>query len=344
MKSLARLSLVSLALLASCDLTRPGGAFQPKEYDPRQHGFGDEDADLPDEDPSSDDAGEQTDPPDGSDGPPVVVDPANPLSVLQGLYLMRVDVYSTASATSLGNTLTLNSRVSNLMIASLTPKDDGTLTAHETLCTQSYYHECVSNCSGWKTDVDPELPKLCVSRVIDRDYTVSAAGAFSAAASTIPIGFNEVDGNGALPVDPTDARVWTMGTPDQDRYGVNTHLTAKIGPLGTTSLDCIVSTVQRFATSFAGTLDLKTYGKDALVQKPMLADTAASTAATIYVDGVPTQYCNKAQLDTTSQQAPNEISVVRFKRYTGLNCPTSEAAYEALFPGVPKRPTQADLM
>ncbi|MDB4989573.1 MAG: hypothetical protein JWN04_4751 [Myxococcaceae bacterium] len=340
----SRLATLALTLLAGCELSRPEGAFVPdaRTASPDQHGFGD--AASPDDGPQHDDAGMAQNEPDTGI---IMGDPGNPLSALTGWYLMRVDVYSTASASSLGNTLTLKSRVSNLMVAGLSLKADGTLTAHETLCTQSYYHECVSNCSGWRTDVDPGVPKQCMNRVIDRDYVVSPTGALQVGASAFAIGFNETDAP-ALPADQTDPRVWKLGTPDQARYGVNTHLTAQLGPLGTTMLDCYVGTAQRFSTSFAGKLDLKTYGKDALVQKPMLVDTSPSTAATIYVDGTPAQYCDKMTLKTTSQQTPDEISVVRFKRYGGVNCPTStsgyEAAYEAAFPGVAQRPTAADLM
>ncbi|MDB4972113.1 MAG: hypothetical protein JWN48_454 [Myxococcaceae bacterium] len=332
-----------LGLLWACDVARPDGSFMPVAEQHSEHGFGRADAEVPLE-TEGDASRPATEAPDGGQPPSVVSDPGNPLAVLQGSYLMRVEVYSTASASKLGNTLTLKSRVSNLMVAAVRLKSDGTLGAHETLCTQSYTHECVSNCSNWTTTVDPELPKHCVSRAVDRDYVVSASGALRVAPSVIAIGFDEQDGISALPTDPSDPRVWHMGAPDEERYGVNTHLTATLGSLATVPLSCYVGTVQRFSTAFSGQLDLTTFGADALVQKPMLADSGPSSAATIYVDGQPSDYCNKAQLDSASQQTPDEITVVRFKRYDGVECPTSQAAYDAVFPGDPRRPTQADLM
>ncbi|MDB4989574.1 MAG: hypothetical protein JWN04_4752 [Myxococcaceae bacterium] len=344
-------SCLSLALagapLVACEVPRPVGAYVPDagaSFNAGQYGFeSDEVADggsAPgDENPDSQQAGEADA---ATDTPVAIVDnPDQPASVLQGRYLMRLDVYSTASATSLGNTLTLKNRVSNLMVADLILNADGSLHARETLCTQSYLHQCVSNCTNWKTDVDDQLPKKTMPRVVERDYHVSASGMLTADSLVMPIGFDEDPARPDLPMVETDDRVWTLvaGSP---RYGVNTHLTAKLGPL-MTALDCVVATVQRFSSTFGGQLDLQKYGADALVQKAgMIGDSRATRGEPVYVAGTPTEYCNKSAVAST-KAAPNQKTVVHFQRYGGAGCPyksgeTWQAAYEDVFPGAADLP------
>lgn len=334
--------------LAACESPRPAGAFVPGDgYSAASHGFGDTDAGSPDDEvviPASG-SSMQTGPGGHADASmaTIPVDPGTPASLIQGRYLMRVDVYSTASASSAGSTLTLNNRVSNLLVATLTLQPDGTLASHEVLCNQTYQSECtsISSCSNWVTEVDPDLPKKCVSSVVDRPYVVDASGKLEVASAVMPIGFVEDASKKALPTDQTDPRVWVFGDPSQNRYGVNTHLTATLGkpPLLTEKLDCVVSTVQRFSTMFSGRLDVAKFGKDALVQKPMQVDSSATTGNTIYVDGVPAMYCNKSSLNMTTG-AGDTLATVRFQHYDdGVNCPGSAKAYDALFPPIALRPT-----
>ena len=351
-----KVPLLGLALAASglglvaCEVPRPAGAFEPRDaYSAASHGFG-----LPEAGSSDDDPVEVPDPmmptspaghPDASTAVTAPPDPSNPASLLQGRYLMRVDLYSTASASSAGTTLTLTNRISNLLVATLTLQADGTLASHETLCNQTYDSHCVSSCSNWVTEVDRDLPKKCVSSVVDRAYSVDASGKLQAAAALMPIGFVEDPNVKALPTDQTDPRVWVFGDPSANRYGVNTHLTATLGtpPLLTEKLDCVVATVQRFSTVFSGQLDLK-FGKDALVQKPMLADSSATTGKTIYVDGVPTMYCNKNSLNMTSE-ASDTLTTVRFQHYDeGANCPATAQAYDGLFPPITQKPDPKSFM
>jgi hypothetical protein len=324
--------LVLTTALLGCAPARPDGAYTVEEFDAAGFGFGGGALD-----PS--DGGTDIEPLPLEDGGAQVVDPDNPLSVLLGRYLMRVDAYSTASVSSAGNTLTIDNRVSNLSLVQLSLKPDGSLNSREQLCTQSYQSQCVSNCSDWKTTADPLLPRFCARRVTDRAIRIDAAGNLIGAASEIAIGFDEQAGNTTLPTVTDDARVWQLGT---NRFAVNTNLTGKLGkaPLQV-SLNCIVSSVQRFSTQFSGKLDLATFGKDALVQKPMRADTAASTAATIFVTGTPSMYCNKSALDGTSAQPDQVMVVVRFARFSGSSCPVD---FDAQFAALPVRPGSAELM
>lgn len=332
--------------LAGCEVPRPDGAFVPRDaYSAATHGFGVPEA-GPEEEvvPEIPDASRPMTPVGKPDASAVAMqppDPTNPVSLLQGRYLMRIDLYSRASASSAGSTLTLDNRVSNILVTTLSLQDDGTLASHETLCNQTYASQCVSSCSNWVTEVDPELPKKCVGSVVDRAITVDASGKLQAAPAVMPIGFVEDPSKKALPVDPTDPRVWILGDPSQNRYGVNTRLTATLGkpPLLTEKLDCVVSSVQRFSTVFSGQLDLAKFGKDALVQKPMLVDSSATTGNTIYADGVPSMYCNLKSLNMTSE-AQDSVTTVRFQRYDdGVNCPGSAKAYDALFPAIAQKPT-----
>jgi hypothetical protein len=352
---LVRFSLAGLGLvLAACEVPRPGGAFNPRDaYSAANHGFGETEAGTDDDPgvaiPDPPVAVTMTGRSDASvvTTPPVTTppDPTNPVSLLQGRYLMRVDLYSTASASSAGSTLTLNNRISNMLVATLTLQSDGTLASHEVLCNQTYQSECISSCTNWVTAVDHDLPKKCVGSVVDRAYAVDAHGKLQAAAAVLPIGFVEDPNVSALPTDHTDPRVWVFGDPSENRFGVNTHLTATLGkpPLLTEKLDCVVSSVQRFSTVFSGQLDMAKFGKDALVQKPMSVDSSATTGKTIYVDGVPTMYCNKNSLNMTSESS-DALTTVRFQHYEGANCPGTAQAYDALFPPIPMRPDPKSFM
>ena len=372
-----RLGCVALALggacLVACDAPRPDGAFTPAYQDGQDDGFAMKngaDAAAPDEqsDDTSDDNGDTsgTVGSSGSSGtskpgtskpgtsnagredaavPPEATPSQGPLANLEGKYLVRMDNYSSASATKDGTTLLVHNRVSNLFVVTLTAQDDNTLQAHESLCEQAYWNDCEKGCTtrdAWKTTLDTRVPKFFAGRTIDRLYTVDATGKLDAPLSAIALGFDAgegglvVDLKAPLPTSKSDSHVWHLNPSDSaNPSGVRTEF--KINSLKSTlgltqSVDCIVSSVQVYATKFSAQVDLRS--KDALDGKSFPLVTEGSQGLSLDVtSNAPgsSSYCTKANVDGATPA--DEQSWIRFKRYpgSGVGCPTD---FESKFPGI----------
>lgn len=366
-----RLGCLALAIggacLAACDAPRPVGAFTPAYDDPDDHfarkndaavavavtkprgdaGTASNTGDPSDTGDTIDTSGMDEPTGDRSDGgaaPADVTPSEGPLAGLVGNYLVRMDNYSSATATKDGTTLKVSNRVSNLFVVKLTAQDDGTLLGREFLCDQTYWNSCDMGCTGhnaWQTTLDDRVPKFFASRVIDRTYTVdSKTGTLEAKESAIALGFDageggKIDPKAALPTDKSDSHVWHLDSSDSaDPVGVRTRIKVdslkSAPPLTLTqALDCTLSSVQIYATKFNGQLDLN--AKSPLDGKSFSLDTTGSSAQSLVVtpnDTGSRTYCTKANLDGTTPA--DAVSWVRFKRYTGVNCP---ADFETKFPG-----------
>jgi hypothetical protein len=344
--SLFRLAMFGLcaASLAACDVPRPVGSFT---YDA---GRTLDDITKEQPAPDQDDEPDSTLPP-PSDAevpsvvePPMPVDPSNPLSQLQGNYLMRVDVYSEASVTQSGTTLVTSNRVSNLLLAKLTLNADGKLVGEETLCNQSYYTKCISNCSEWKTEVVSAVVKQHFQlQKVTRPYDVDGAGKLNVSKAVLSLGFDEDADLGALPTEKSDPRVWNTDSNGVVIYGLSTRVDAKVTALAlNVVLKCLVGAVQRFATAFSGQLDIS--NPEALTLKPMRVDTAGTAGDAVDATGEPAGTCNKDSIAAAGAEDNEATTTVRFRRTDLANCPASIAEFEAKFPGTNDAPKATDLM
>lgn len=345
-----KLRILLLLALGACTSSRPDGAYTPKYEAPSSDGCKagfDCETDSGTSDAVTSDAGETVvenpgqdagdSQPDPDAGEPVVVDPSNPLSGLAGRYLMRVDYYTTDSATdsTTGTTLTLKSRVSNLFLTVLAV-GDGAVAAAEQLCDQTSTHLCVSGCRDWKTSYsDGRLAKIKAMNPVTRKYAIDAQGLLTATAdgALLRLGYDDTQFSTApIPSDKADARVWQITTSSGAmQYGMPTYLSGTLLPLGVpTALGCEVDSVQLFATAFQGTLP--TLDAAGLASKIMAVSSDGSSAFPVYASGGPTQVCDLKTLQNKAGESSGGKAFVRFQKTTLTACPANGAAFEAAFP------------
>ena len=347
MRSCCVLALLSLG---ACAASRPAGSYDSTEgqsdetkndlgkvFDQKDAGADARGTDArtparedPGDEPE-DEADDSSD--DGDDVTPIEpVDAEHPLAELAGRYLMRMDLYSTAEATEALTTLRVRNRVSNLFLVQVSTGADVThVVTRETLCHQVFEHFCEEGCTSWKSTSDPDVAGLFFEqRPVERELAVDGASrSLTAAKAALALGFDELDGENELPEDRDDERVWTLGSGSAERSGLFTRLVAEIPPL--ISVDCFVSTVQRFVTSFTGTL--KASGALSLEDVEFKL-TAGTEAAVIWAEGTPTSYCTTSQLnadDAPSGSAVEGMQIVRFARFSGNGCPAA-ADFDDLLP------------
>jgi hypothetical protein len=107
-----------------------------------------------------------------------------------------------------------------------------------------------------------------------------------------------------MPAGKSDARVWNVSGDDGVREGVMTRIVAEGTPVGT--VDCVVYSVQRFATAFEGTLSS---GKlDGVVAS---LDTTGSDARRLGAAGPNASSCEG---DAAAAQPGTAPSTLRFAR------------------------------
>lgn len=329
-------------LLGACHVPRPEGSFEPADAGDGQSDLGklfekkDAAVDARAHDARASiarDAG--TTPPEtdaGDDDEPMeTTDPENPLAGLTGRYLMRMDMYSTAQVKEALSTLRMRSRVSNLLVAEVSLGDsEGRLVSRETLCDQTYAHACEEGCTSWETSLDPGLSaEFFAERNWTRELELDAdARTLKGGELTMALGFDEVDGESALPSSTSDARVWMLESDGQERSGVVTQLLGSVPPL---SFDCFVSTVARFVTTFSGPLSQQ--GALSLEHASFDLSTDRSDGRVIWAQGKPASYCSTSQLNAeqgTSSSATDITQTVRLARSEAEGCPSADTFDEAL--------------
>jgi hypothetical protein len=246
--------------------------------------------------------------------PPSVAAPKSPLDALAGYYLMRMDMYSRWETSKPVQTRVRN-RISNLLFVQV-DVEQGKLVGHETICDQSYQHVCEMGCRSWTTTLNPDVAdKFATLPPTPRSYQYAEdTRELRAEMATLSLGFDEVEGQSAIPSSPQDPRVWKLPS----GAGVYTLLSAKavVGQ----ELNCWVSSVQRFPTAFSGKL-----GQSGLEGEFTLASKVE--AVDIDIGGAGTR-CTR---DTVDGQAPTTTKqVVRLKKVSVAECP---ANFEQMFPG-----------
>ena len=190
------------------------------------------------------------------------------LKKLEGRYLMRMDMLSTAKVTQV-ITLATRNRVSHL-IATQLAVENGRLKGYERLCYQTFAHTCTQGCTTLSTTMHPVVTDSLVKMpYAERNYTVSS-GMVTGLTSTMPLGFDATS-NPTMPT-VTDNRVWDT-IPGGVREGLLLTLDLA-APLK--NLRCDVYTVQNFVSQIgpsklggtgdapvlSGELKLATIGSD----------------------------------------------------------------------------------
>jgi hypothetical protein len=326
-------------LFGACTMARPEGAFDGT--DPPDPDAADEpDADDDDDDdvepivdarviprpeasgprPTSD-AGQTPSRVDGEVKPPVSGDPREALA---GRYLMRMDMYSSLDTAGTPR-IQLRNRVSNLFLVDVV-FDGERLQAREALCDQTYAHRCQSGCRGWSTKIDSAVRAEYFggARTIEREYGYDeASGKLTAKQSAISLGYDEREGQSAVPTDASDPRVWKKG----GGPGLYTIFEATPSIGGT--ITCQVSTVQRFTTEFSGTMS----------GTPSSLDGKEFSFTTMTMGGVIGEPTGSSRTQCTRERfemqpnPQNEKFVVRFKAYSGDACPST---FDSEFKPVPE--------
>ncbi len=290
------------------------------------------------EDVITDDAGDQVPPDRDGEVDAGPVDPGNPLSALQGRYLMRVDYYSTAVASEGGNTLRVKNRISNLFITTLTA-GQGELRAVEQLCVQGSAHQCqTASCTDWTTTYDADLPPLyAANSKVERAWSVDAASrklTVKASGALLALGFYPSQGF-ELPTSIADANVWQAGsTQAAVQRGLHTFVSATLVAGISAPFRCNINSVLLFGTAFEGTLQsLDAVGLNAFRAAVDPAGTRASVLAASDASGnsLTAGYCTPSQLQS-SMSADDKVFVSFKNTSANTACPAKATDYDKLFP------------
>jgi hypothetical protein len=253
--------------LAACELPRPEGAFIELE------------ASLPDAGPTSDmlmrgdatvappppipgggipgtqggaqtggqagmpggDAGAVGGGPGGADAGAPLSPEEMALKKLEGRYLMRMDMHSTASVRASVITIDTRNLVSHLLVTQLYV-ENGQLKGNERLCHQVFAHTCVRNCNSLKTTMSPVMTNWFVKMDTPRNYVVSN-GMLEGRSNTMALGYD-----GSMdPRLPTleDSRVW-----DSISGGPREGLVLTLDLAAIKNVRCDVYTTQTFVSKF----------------------------------------------------------------------------------------------
>jgi hypothetical protein len=341
---------LALLALAACTAPRPGDAYAPNyaaTCDPKFDDCRDA-GEQSNEPPLGDDAGDDVIVDPESDAgelpgdPDATVDPSNPRAALQGNYLVRMDYYSTATATQGVTTLKVANRVSNLFFVTLALDEAGQLKASEHLCFQNYFHKCLTtaSCKDWETKVDTALPPFFQRRHQERLITLDDAGNLSTEQTLLPVGYDDENPNvSTIPSADALGTIWRLSDTDPNEIGVFTRITATLSSgLVNVSFKCKVASAQLFGVKFSGKLPKVDVAS--LIGLTMPIDTAGSGVKAVYAEPVdsasdPAQACNLDYLESHQPDAP-EQGFVRFKKAGSFtDCPASDTAFDQAFPADP---------
>lgn len=321
-------SLWFMLVLAGCAVARPSGSYKDPVPEPV------EDADAAPPGFGGGDVGKRADASvkiPRRDGSTNQSSSSSPLAPYTGMYLMRMDMFSTSETNLLATTMRVTGRVSNLVLAEVRIEDDQ-LVSHETLCHQTFANECEGCSDGsWRVTPDDNLAKFFPRASASRALAIGD-GEISGDLAVMAIGFDDenVSERTKLPARADDDRLWKLDPQDPDRVGLRTRLQTQVL---LAKLDCVVTAAQLFASRFVGAL-----GEDPespLEHAAFTLDTAETAGSSLEVGGQPPIYCNQQLL---AMQAPAQPStqIVRFHR-TDItdSCPPVTVFDEALPPDPP---------
>ena len=339
-----------LVCVLACEVTRPYGSFEPEVrdasgpggFDDDEAGGGDED--MPPEGPAKipvrdggarpagngmrDSGGGGSQPPPANEPGPPAPPPDSPLAAYAGTYLMRMDMFSQVESKVLTTTLRLKNHVSNLLLADVRVEGDR-LISQETLCHQTYTHNCESGCSdGWRTTPDAKLPAFFTHANTERAYVVDGS-MLRAEQAVVALGFDDppVSADTSVPTDLSDSRLWKLEPSDPKRVGLRTRLQTQVS---IAKFDCVVSAVQLFATTFEGAVG---EASSPLEGVSFNLATPAMPGASLAAEGEPASYCNQKTLgeQAASGGKPGE-QLVRFRKIESRTTCPDVAMFEQALP------------
>jgi hypothetical protein len=240
------------------------------------------------------------------------------LEKLTGHYYMRMDMHSTASATTVLGAVRTTNITSHLLVTQLYMQD-GKLSAVEQLCYQTFIHRCDANCRSLTTTMRNEVKNELLRLQPARSYEVSEGGlSLRGEPQTLYLGFDATT-NPALPSDTSDARVWLNGSANSAREGMWLYLDSA-SSTGLIRLMCEVYTAQKFVSAFDGTLK----GSEQ-------APTLDGMSAMLNTDGTEGRTLGASQRDCEDNGAGATttagVQTVRFARANVVVGETSESAF-----------------
>lgn len=199
---------------------------------------------------------------------------AQRLKQLEGRYLMRMDMLSTASARVAGLIqVSVRNRVSHLVASQLYVEGEE-LKGTERLCYQTFEHVCTNGCTSLTTTMHPSVRTELIQLQVPRSYTVSGMK-LTGASQTMLLGF-DASKNASLPTQNSDSRVWDLvsGNPREGMLlTIDTRSRLK-------NLMCQVYNVQGFVSRFEGQLG-GTSEAPSLENREFVLSTAGSTGETL---------------------------------------------------------------
>jgi hypothetical protein len=187
--------------------------------------------------------------PGGDAGAPMSTE-AQRLQKLAGLYLMRMDTFSTTNlmAGILG-TIGTRDRISHLSAVEVR-REGETLVAYERLCHQTFQHTCTtSSCKSLATTMSPAV----INHLVAREYVtrkLSLSGnQLTADPTTVLIGYDAKGTDTSIPTTISDTRVWDTDSSRSGREGLLLNLRASVS---FKNIDCNLYNVQTLTSSFEG--------------------------------------------------------------------------------------------
>lgn len=185
----------------------------------------------------------------GGDAGPALSATALRLKKLEGRYLMRMDMLSTASATVAGLfTFATRNLVSHLVLTQLYVEGEQ-LKGTERLCYQTFKHVCTNGCKSLATTMSDAVVTELRELESPRSYTVNG-NTLTGASQTMLLGFDATT-NKTLPMaKANDPRVW-----DPIAGGVREGmlLTLEMQSM-VRNVKCDVYNVQSFVSTFSGAM------------------------------------------------------------------------------------------
>jgi hypothetical protein len=245
-------ALTLLGALGACEVPLPSGS-----YDAAPISYVDSDAAKDAAGPTGTDVGFEAGAPVDA-GPVDVLNPdAGNLTAeqarqlaLAGDYLVRADLFDTATASRFGATVTVRSRASVMMLMRVDVSQSAGLVATERFCWQTYKLTCTSGCTDNTpvTTVDPASYVPMWGKTVARSLTLAPSSlAITGAASVHAVGYDGSQDD-ALP-SAGDPRVYALAGGGQGFRTESSIRVLLVGPK-----NCTSDGVTRYATSFSGTL------------------------------------------------------------------------------------------
>jgi hypothetical protein len=314
-------ALALVGALGACEVPRPSGS-----YDAAAIQYVDVDAARDAAGPTGTDVGFEAGAPIEA-GPVDVLDPdAGNLTTEQarqlalwGDYLVRADLFDTATASRFGATVTVRTRASVMMLMRVEVSESEGLVATERFCYQDYAMTCRTGCSSPSTTVEAASYLPMWGKLVRRGLRL-APGSLSITGSpnVHAVGYDG-SADDSLP-SAGDPRIYQL-----NGGGQGFRISSSVNVVLVGNKSCTSDGVTRFASSFEGTLG-------GTVDAPSFAGGTftfdRSQVAGRQIDYGPTEDCRDDGSATTSE---TKQPVLRFVRAPD-DVPTGDAFFNTECP------------